>query len=265
MELTGKVAIITGAGRGIGQALAETFAPHVGALVVADRDDTTARQVAASLQRGGHVATHYVLDVTDEAQMRALVDDTIRRYGQVDVMVSNAGIATGEGVEASAKTWQDAYAVNVLAHVYAANACLPGMLARGEGLFVQMVSAAALTTMIGDAPYTVTKHAALGFAEWLAVTYGTRGIQVTAVCPQGVETQLLREQAGTVGQRVVRAAGDVLSPQMVANAVVAGVQQNDFLVLPHPDVAAFAKAKVDDPKRWIAGMQRFAASLDADD
>lgn len=265
MDITDKVAIITGAGRGIGAALAATFAPLCQALVIADRDETAAHAVATELTDRGLVANHYVLDVTDEAQMVALVADTTRRYGQVDVMVSNAGIATGQGLDASPKTWQDAYAVNVLAHVYAAQACLPGMLERKAGMLVQMVSAAALTTMLGDAPYTVTKHAALGFAEWLAVTYGTQGIQVSAVCPQGVETQLLREQTGAVGERVVRAAGEVLSPEAVALAVLDGVTRGDFLILPHPDVANFAKAKAENPARWIAGMQRFARSLQQDD
>lgn len=262
MDITGKVAIITGAGRGIGEALAVTFAPHMRAVVVADRNEASARAVAHALQARGYVANHYVLDVSNEAQMVALVADTLARYGQVDVFISNAGIATGEGIAASTTTWHDAYDINVLAHVYAARACLADMLTRNEGALVQLVSAAALTTMIGDAPYTVTKHAALGFAEWLAVTYGTRGIQVSAVCPQGVETPLLREQTGVVGERIVRAAGAVLSPEAVAEVVLAGVLNGDFLILPHPDVATYAKAKATNPEQWIASMQRFARAVD---
>jgi len=265
MELSGTVAIVTGGGRGIGAALAGALAAHCRAVVVADRSPEAVDTVVDALTARGFTASGFVADVTDEAQVNALVFAAIKRYGQVDVMVSNAGIATGEGLFAADATWQDAYAVNVLAHVYAAKACLPGMLARGSGALVQMVSAAALTTMIGDAPYTVSKHAALGLAEWLAVTYGQQGIQVSAVCPQGVETQLLREQTGVLGEQVVRAAGVVLSPDQVADGGVEGVRAGTFLILPHPDVASFAQVKANDPERWIAGMQRFAASFEAND
>lgn len=261
MELTGTVAVITGAGHGIGAALAQVFAAECAAVVVADRDGDAAKAVADALTTSGATAHPYTVDVTDESQIVALIADTNARFGPVDVMVSNAGIATGEGIEAATDVWNNAYAVNVLAHVYAANACLPSMRERGRGALVQLVSAAALTTMIGDAPYTVTKHAALGLAEWLAVTYGAEGIQVTAVCPQGVETQLLREQTGVLGERIVRAAGDVLTPNAVATKVRDGVRRGDFLVLPHPDVATFAQAKRADPQGWIAGMQRFAARV----
>lgn len=265
MDLSGKVTVVTGAGRGIGEAIAYEFGQVCRAVVVADRDTQSADAVTKRLADAGVTANAYVLDVTDEKQMVGLIDDTHARYGQVDVMVSNAGIATGAGVDAPVPVWQDAFGVNVMAHVHAANACLPGMRARGGGALVQIVSAAALTTMIGDAPYTVTKHAALGLAEWLAVMYGTDGIQVCAVCPQGVETRLLREQAGEVGEKVVRAAGDVLSPGAVARAVRQGVEANTFLILPHADVATFGQAKRADPERWIAGMQRFARKLDGAD
>jgi len=261
MDLAGTVAVITGGGGGIGAALAAVLAPVCRAVVVADIDMPAATATATALNAKGFTASAYHVDVTDETQVQALIADAISRYGQVDVMVSNAGIATGQGVTASATTWQRAYAVNVLAHVYAANACLPGMRARGYGALVQMVSAAALTTMIGDAPYTVSKHAALGLAEWLAVTYGSEGIQVSAVCPQGVETRLLQEQTGELGGQVVRAAGDVLSPETVAQVVFDGVSAGTFLILPHPDVAVYAQAKATDPQRWINSMQRFQASF----
>jgi NAD(P)-dependent dehydrogenase (short-subunit alcohol dehydrogenase family) len=202
-------------------------------------------------------------DVTVEADVRALVDTALDRYGRVDLFCSNAGITSGAGVDCDDAGWQRSWAVNVQAHVYAARAALPAMLERGEGYLLQTCSAAGLLTAVGDAPYTVTKHAAVGFAEWLSITYGNRGIRVSALCPQGVDTPMLRDglEAGHVGARVTAASGAVLSPDDVAGAVVAGLAEERFLILPHPEVGTYLAHKTQDPDRWLTGMRRLAGGF----
>lgn len=258
MQLSGRVAVITGGAGGIGAALARRFvAEGVAGLVVADLAAAAAAEVAGHLAAAGAPAVGVGVDVTDEEQVRDLVAGAERRYGRIDVFCSNAGVAAGEGLTATDADWQDAWAVNVLAHVYAARAVLPGMLARGEGYLLQTCSAAGLLTAVDDAPYTATKHAAVGLAEWLAVTYGDRGIRVSALCPQGVRTRMLDNglAAGHVGARIVAASGAVLEPDDVAEAVVAGIAAERFLILPHPEVAGYAKRKVTDPDGWLAAMR----------
>jgi NAD(P)-dependent dehydrogenase (short-subunit alcohol dehydrogenase family) len=258
MDLNGRVAVITGAAGGIGSALARRFAAEGAAgLVLSDLDQTG---LADAL---GVDAIAVRADVTVEADVQRLVEAAVDRYGRVDLFCSNAGITTGAGLDASDQQWERSWAVNVRAHVYAARAVLPGMLERGDGYLLQTCSAAGLLAAAGDAPYTVTKHAAVAFAEWLAITYGNRGIKVSALCPQGVDTPMLRDglAAGHVGARVTAASGKVLSADDVADAVIAGLAAERFLILPHPEVGTYLANKTGDPDRWLAGMRRLAAGV----
>lgn len=258
MDLNGRVAVITGAAGGIGTALARRFAAEGAAgLVLSDLDpDGLADDLDVD-------ALAVRADVTVEAEVQRLVDAAVDRYGRVDLFCSNAGITTGAGLDASDQQWERSWAVNVRAHVYAARAVLPGMLERGDGYLLQTCSAAGLLAAVGDAPYTVTKHAAVAFAEWLAITYGSRGIKVSALCPQGVDTPMLRDglTAGHVGARVTAASGKVLSADDVADAVIAGLAEERFLILPHPEVGTYLANKTGDPDRWLAGMRRLAAGV----
>lgn len=259
MELSGQVAVVTGGAGGIGSALARRFtAEGARAVVVADLDGAAAVGTAAGI---GPTALGVGVDVTDPGQVRDLVDTVERRYGRIDLFCANAGVTTGAGLDASDDEWARAWQVNLLAHVHAARAVLPGMLARGGGYLLQTCSAAGLLTAVGDAPYTVTKHGAVAFAEWLAVTYGDRGIRVSALCPQGVDTAMLHEglAAGHVGARLTAASGPVLSPDEVAQVVVEGLADERFLILPHPEVTGFVQRKATDPDGWLAGMRRLAS------
>lgn len=264
MELAGKVALITGAGSGIGAAMARRFAAEgVAGLLLADLDGAAVAGVARGLADTDVTVRAHEVDVADREQVQAMVATAEAELGPIDLLCSNAGIGSGEGLDASPGTWQQLWDVNVLAHVHAAQAVVPGMVARGEGYVLATASAAGLLTMVGDAPYSVTKHAAVAFAEWLAVTYGPQGLRVSALCPQGVETPLLQggSEEGSLATRVVRAAAEVLQPDEVADVVVAGLAAERFLILPHADVAEHYRRKADDPDRWIGAMRRFAATV----
>jgi NAD(P)-dependent dehydrogenase (short-subunit alcohol dehydrogenase family) len=261
MDIEGRVAVVTGGAGGIGSALARRFAAEGAAgVLVADLDAGAAAEVAAGI---GPVALGVGVDVTDEVQVRALVATAEERHGRVDLFCANAGVTVGDGLAAADADWNRAWEVNVLAHIYAARAVLPGMLARGEGYLLQTCSAAGLLTAIGDAPYTVTKHAAVGLAEWLAITYRERGIRVSALCPQGVRTRMLTEgiDAGHAGALVTAASGTVLTPEQVAQAVVEGLAAERFLILPHPEVAGYVRNKAADPDRWLGGMRSIVRRL----
>ncbi|MFI7080004.1 SDR family oxidoreductase [Micromonospora sp. NPDC049903] len=265
MNLTDRVAVITGAAGGIGAALARRFAAEgAAALVLADVDGAAADTVAASVGPQAYAVT---VDVTDEEQVRALVADVQGRHGRIDVFCANAGVTTGGGVEVDTAVWERAWQVNVLAHVYAARAVLPAMVARGSGYLLHTCSAAGLLTAVGDAPYSVTKHAAVGFAEWLSVTYRDQGIRVSALCPQGVDTPMLADglAAGHLGARVTAASGVVLSPDDVAAAAVAGMAEERFLILPHPEVADYARRRAEDPDGWQSGLRKLVRRLRAAD
>lgn len=263
MELAGARVVVTGAATGIGAAIAEACADAgaVGVLV-ADLDGVGVARVAVALEERGVSALGREVDVADPEAVAAMVAEAERRFGGVDLMVSNAGVGSAAGIDAPLAEWQRSYEVNVLAHVHAARAALPGMLERGRGAFVHTASAAGLLTMVGDAPYTVTKHAAVAFAEWLSITYGPRGIQVAALCPQGVDTDLLRSADASVAGRAVRAAGPVLTPTAVAATVIEAVRDGRFLILPHPEVADHLRAKATDVDRWISHMQRLAGTFE---
>jgi NAD(P)-dependent dehydrogenase (short-subunit alcohol dehydrogenase family) len=258
MELRGRVAVVTGGANGIGRALAERFtAEGAEAVVVVDIDRHGVDDVA--LQLGG-AGVGTVADVSVATDIERVVTETEDRFGRIDLFCSNAGLGGGGGIEADDAGWQRLWEVNVMAHVYAARAVLPGMLARGDGYLVNTASAAGLLTNIGNASYSVTKHAAVALAEWLAVTYGDQGIKVSCVCPQGVRTRLLLEALDDPAGAVVLSQG-VIEPREVADAVVAGLADERFLILPHPEVADYWQRKATDPDRWLAGMRRLQAQV----
>jgi NAD(P)-dependent dehydrogenase (short-subunit alcohol dehydrogenase family) len=257
MELSDRVVVVTGAASGIGRALAERFA-HEGArgVIVADLDAVGVQAVADAI---GDRALAVPADVALEPQVADLVAAAERTFGPVDLFCANAGVAVGTDEATEDAEWDLAFAVNVRAHVYAARQLLPRWLERGEGYFMATASAAGLLTQIGSAPYAVTKHAAVAFAEWLSVTYGDRGIRVSCLCPMGVRTPMT---AGDhLANDVVVAAGAMLEPEQVADAVVGGLRAERFLILPHPEVQTFFARKADDYDRWLAGMRRLQARV----
>ena len=247
--------VVTGAGRGIGRALATRAAREGARVVVNDLDADNAAAVAAEI--GG---TAIAGDVTAP---EALIDAAGEALGRVDVFFANAGI-DGAGGPDSLQTpddvWERVMDVNVMAHVRAARELVPRWLEDGlGGRFVVTASAAGLLTMIGSAPYSVTKHAAVGFAEWLSVTYGARGVDVHAICPQGVQTKML-EDAGPLQALLSR--DSALPPEAVADAVVTAIAEGRFLVLPHPEVAGYYAARATDTDRWLSGMRRLQQKVD---
>lgn len=257
MDVRGAVAVVTGGGSGIGAALARRFATDgAAAVVVVDRVADAAAAVARDV---GGVAE--VVDVSDEAAVAGLVGRVLGEHGRVDLFCSNAGITTGVGVEDPDDQWHRAFEINVMSHVYAARAVLPSMLERGSGYLLNTASAAGLLTSPGDAPYAVTKHGAVAFAEWLSVTYGGRGIGVSVLCPLGVATPLLMDPlaAGEPGAQAVAASGAILTPEQVADAVAAALAEERFLIVPHPEVGTFWAQKASDPDRWLAGVRRLVS------
>lgn len=253
MHLQDKIAVVTGGAHGIGRALCERFvAEGARGVAVVDRDAKTSFELAKEL---GDTAIGLAADVALEADVRSAVRATEERFGPVDLMVSNAGIGTMAGIEASDDAWKNVWDVNLMAHVYAARAVIPGMVARGEGYLLSTASAAGLLTNIGDAAYSVTKHAAVALAEWLAITYGDDGIKVSCLCPQGVNTDLLREASAGTSGGVVLTQG-VIEPEAVADAVIEGLAAERFLILPHPEVHDFMQRKAADPDRWLGGMRK---------
>lgn len=257
MKLTGKVAVVTGGASGIGRALCRRFAAEgARGVVVADLNGAGAEQVAQEI---GGLAVR--TDVSHEADIIDLVARTTAAYGAPDLFCSNAGIAMEGGVETPDSEWQRIWNINFMSHVYAARAVLPGMLARGEGYLLQTASAAGLMTQVGSAPYAVTKHAAVLLAEWLSVTYGDRGIRVSCLCPQGVRTNMLAEAERGPGRFLLEGA---LEPEQVAGAVIEGLDDERFLILPHPEVGEYLRRKAGDYDRWLRGMRRMQAKLGRD-
>ncbi len=256
MEVNGKVVVVTGGASGIGKALCERFAAEgARGVVVADLDGAKALAVAAPIGGLG-----LAVDVSSEAQVQALVQQATDRFGQVDVVCSNAGIIVRGDEDAANADWQRHWDVNVMAHVYAARAALPQMLARGEGYFVHTASAAGLLSQVNAAPYSVTKHAAVGFAEWLSIAHGERGIRVSCLCPQGVLTPMLIGADGSQHSQSFLGDGAV-TPEAVAHAVIDAMREERFLVLPHPEVLTFLQRKTADVDRWLRGMRRLRAKV----
>jgi NAD(P)-dependent dehydrogenase (short-subunit alcohol dehydrogenase family) len=253
MELNGRHVVVTGGAGGIGRALIRRFAAEgARAVVVADRFLEAAQALAAEV---GGLAVE--LDAGREDSVRALIAEATAANGPIDIFISNAGVpgAMG-GPEAPDDAWEEAWAVNVMAHVWAARALLPEMVARGEGYLINTASAAGLLTQVSSLTYSVTKHAAVSLAEWLAIEYGDSGVRVSCICPQGVRTPMLdlamQEPAGAA----TLTAGGLIEPEDVADAVLAGIREERLLILPHENVAGFLALKGSDPERWLKGMRR---------
>ena len=256
MDIQGKVAIITGGASGIGAGLAQRFAAEgARGIVLADIDLAAAEAVAAAINAdSAGRALALRCDVSVEADIQALVAATRARFGQVDIFMSNAGIGGANGgFEVEDPLWDKMWQVHGMAHVWAARAVVPEMVARGEGYFVVTASAAGLLTIVESAPYAVTKHAAVAFAEWLRVAYGRRGVRVSCLCPQGVRSAMT---AGGAGSAEV---DGMLSPEQVAQSVVDTMRDESFLVLPHPQVLDYFRAKGQHYDRWLGGMQKLYA------
>jgi NAD(P)-dependent dehydrogenase (short-subunit alcohol dehydrogenase family) len=258
MNLQDKVVVVTGGANGIGRALCKRFgAEGARGVVVSDIDFGTASQVADEINGIAIRA-----DVSSEADLANLVAEAGEVFGQIDLFCSNAGIGGVPGFEqVSNEAWRQIWEVNVMAHIYAARAVLPQMLERGEGYLLNTASAAGLLTQIGSAPYSVTKHAAVSFAEWLAITYGDRGIKVSCLCPQGVKTNMLMSsaEAGAAGFLLEGA----IEPEDAAEAVVRGLAEEKFLILPHPEVAEYFQRKATDYDRWLRGMRRLQNQINS--
>jgi NAD(P)-dependent dehydrogenase (short-subunit alcohol dehydrogenase family) len=260
MDVAGKVVIVTGGANGIGKALCERF-HRAGArkVIVADLEEDNARAVADALD-----GEAFGVNVRDEAAITAMVEAVESRYGQIDLFCSNAGIIALDGepwwaTSAPNGTWEAMWDIHVMSHVYAARACLPGMLERGEGYFLNTASAAGLLSQIGDAAYSTTKHAAIGFAESLAITHGDDGIRVSVLCPQAVATRMV----GDVSEGAGAAAGvdGVITPEQVADSVIEGLAAESFLILPHPEVEQYRQNKAANYDRWLGGMRKMRRNL----
>ena len=254
MELRDKVIVVTGGANGIGRAMVRRFAQEQPrGIAVVDLHEGDARAVADELGDGG---LGLGADVSREDDVIGVVATTEDRWGPIDLFCSNAGIGGPPGgVDTPNEGWQQIWDVNVMAHVYAARALLPGMIARGEGYLLNTASAAGLLTNLGAASYSVTKHAAVGLAEWLSITHGDQGIKVSVLCPQGVRTNMLLAGADDLAGATVLAQG-AMEPEECAEAVVAGLAEERFLILPHPEVLDYFQRKSADYDRWIGGMRK---------
>jgi NAD(P)-dependent dehydrogenase (short-subunit alcohol dehydrogenase family) len=265
MELKERVALVTGGAHGIGRALCRALHMEDARVAVADLDIACAESVVAEV---GGLALK--VDVSREEEIVAAIEQTEEKFGPIDIFVSNAGVAFGDGLDGAASAsnehWRACLDINLMAHVYAARAMIPRMKQRGGGCLVNVSSAAGLLSQIGEAAYTASKHASVGFAESLAITHGDDGIQVCLVCPQAVATRLIgvdedtevEDGSGGFGGNDV---DGILSAEYVADCILAAIQEERFLVLPHPQVTTYFQRKADDHERWISGMQRFRRRL----
>lgn len=251
MKLQNKVAVVTGGAHGIGRALCERFAAEgARGVVVADVDLDQARRVAEAFNGLAVKA-----DVSLESDVVGLRDIALETYGEIDLFCSNAGIGgIPGGEEVPDDAWQRIWEINVMGHIFAARAVIPHMLERGGGYLLNTASAAGLLTQIGSAPYSVTKHAAVAFAEWLSITYGDRGIKVSCLCPQGVRTRMLTEAAENGPSAFL--LENAIAADDVAEAVIRGLEAETFLILPHPEVGTYFQYKANDYDRWLRGMRR---------
>lgn len=257
MKISDSTVVITGGGSGIGEALARRCAASGARVCVSDRDQTQAQRVAADI--GGMAVA---CDVTEEAQIKALVDEVRAELGPIDIFVSNAGLGRGDPdhvASAPDADWMLNWQVHVMAHVYAARALLPDMIARGSGYFVNVASAAGLLNQIGDAAYSASKHAAVSFAESIAISHGHQGIGISVVCPQYVATPLIGLSTADAAQRA-----SLLTADDVSKVIVEAVEEGRILVLPHPEVQKFTTLRAQDHQRWIKGMQMLRAKAVAE-
>jgi NAD(P)-dependent dehydrogenase (short-subunit alcohol dehydrogenase family) len=278
LNIDGRVAVVTGGASGIGRALCRALA-EAGAsgVVVSDINGEGAAAVAKELSDRGTKAIGVGTDVSQYAEVQALVAEAESAFGPIDIFCANAGIIVVGGPEVPEEDWDRIWSVNVKAHIFAARALLPSMLERGEGYIVTTASAAGLLTQLGSAPYSVTKHAAVSFAEWLSITYGERGIRVSCLCPQGVWTGMTGAPgggdsavasapsspdgpAGPPGRGTALADG-ILSAEAVADSVLEAIGEERFLILPHPEVATYEQRRAGDRERWLRGMRRAQAQI----
>jgi NAD(P)-dependent dehydrogenase (short-subunit alcohol dehydrogenase family) len=256
INFDGAVAVVTGGAGGIGQALTARLAAEGARVAVVDLDQGAAEAVAGQFPGAIGLAA----DVGDPAAVRDMIEEVVSRLGPIDVYCSNAGLVSGSGLGEDVD-WERSWRAHGLAHVYAARVVLPDMAARGSGAMVITASAAGLLMTMLSAPYTATKHASVAIAEWLAVNYGGKGVQVHCLCPQGVRTPMVTADPRTEAE--VTASGRILEPAEVAGAVLDAVRANRFLVLPHPEVQDFEQMKVADRDRWLAGMRRLLARIES--
>src|SRR3954452_10423911 len=257
MDTEGRIIVVTGAAGGIGGALVRGLVDRGARTVVAaDLDGAGAGRLAEEM--GGARVVARVLDVGDEPATRALVEEVEREIGPIDAWFANAGLATGGGPDAPDDVWERQWRINVMSHVFAARALLPGWTERGGGHLITTASMAGILSSIGDSAYATTKHAAVGLAEWLAVSYAAQGVRVSCVCPGAVDTAMLR--AGGGGDAAKASAliggGDVLAPEQAAERILEGVESDRFLILTHPEMREFVVGKAEDPDRWVRGMSR---------
>ena len=256
MEVRDKVVVVTGAANGIGRALAKRFSEEgAGKIIIADLDEQGLKRVETETG-----AESFKTDVASEADIKQLINSCERKYGGIDLLCNNAGIGVNGGPEVPNEEWQKIWEINVMAHVYAARAAIPGMLRRGSGYILNTASAAGLLSQIGSAPYAVTKHAAVSFAEWLAITYGDRGLKVSVLCPQAVRTAMTADDPDGVAS-----VDGMIEPEQVSEAVVTTLKNESFLVLPHPKVLDYIQRKSGDYDRWIEGMKKLQSSYGVSD
>ena len=256
MEVKDKVIVITGGASGIGRAMAHRFTED-GAkqVVIADLNGDGLNAVADEIG-----ARAIPTDVSREDQVKNLISTAEQDYGQIDLLCNNAGIGTGGGPETPNEDWQRIWEINVMGHIYAARAALPAMLNRGEGYMLNTASAAGLLTQIGSAPYAVTKHAAVSFAEWLAITYGDRGLKVSVLCPQAVRTAMTADNPDGVAS-----VDGMMEPEVLCDSVIETLREESFLVLPHKEVLTYIQRKAGDYDRWIRGMRKLQQAYGAPD
>ncbi|MGH1423292.1 MAG: SDR family NAD(P)-dependent oxidoreductase [Pseudooceanicola sp.] len=247
MDIRDKIVVVTGAAGGIGNALAVRFhAAGAKRIICADLDEAGAKATADQVGGVGRK-----VDVTSEAEIKALIDDVEAQEGPIDLFCCNAGISVRGGPEVPDDKWQNIWEINVMAHIWAARHLVPLMIERGGGYFLNTASAAGLLSQVGSAPYAVTKHAAVGFAEWLALTYGDDGVKVSVLCPQAVRTNMTKGKEGGVAS-----VNGMMEPEPVADACLKAIEEETFLVLPHPEVLAYMRNKTNDYDRWIGGMRK---------
>ena len=266
MKFTGAVAVVTGAGGGIGSAHGERFHDAGATVVLSDRGGTNLEALGARLNARRANSAHVIIaDVSVESENQRLVTQAREMAGPIDLFFANAGVGAGTDLGSSESDWNTSFDVNVHAHRWAAKYLMPEWLAAGRGYFASTASAAGVLAQIGSAPYSVTKHAAVAFAEWLSITYGSRGISVSCLCPQGVNTAMLRggDRPATKdsaidpnGGNVVRAVGAVLEPAEVADVVHDALVAERFFILPHVEVADYMRIKATEHERWLGGMRK---------
>ena len=260
MNVNEKIIVVTGAGSGIGRALVERFVAEGARQVVAvDIDADKARQTA----NDNHCVA-MTADVSREEDIKRVVEETESGIGPIDLFCSNAGVGMGLSEQSPDREWQMSWEINVMSHVYAARHLVPRMSERGGGYFLNTASAAGLLNQVGGAAYGVSKHAAVGFGEWLALTYAHQGIKVSMLCPQAVRTGMTvsDDTAGAARTATKAAAGDgMMEPEQVADVVIDGLESESFLILPHPEVLTYMQRKTGDYDRWIKGMNRLHIAL----